>query len=110
MTESSPPDRPARHWAWLVVVALLLLGAVLCSRHTTRPEPEPRVIRSDSVADAAAVGMCALNRDTGNMEGRIVGIASPAPDEPARYRVRRLDNPAAEYLMFPTDVQVVRCP
>jgi hypothetical protein len=92
---------PGRGW---VLLALALLGC-----EGGEPERAPRLIGGDSLPDPAAVGLCALERESGVVRGRIVRVVRTAASDSARYLVRDLQNPAAEYVVDPATIHLVEC-
>lgn len=69
----------------------------------------PAYVLSDTLVHAEAIGLCAVTRETGILQGMIVGIDSTNAERPAEYRIQRLGNAAAEYLQTPKTLYVVRC-
>jgi hypothetical protein len=78
-------------------LALLLVGASLLARWTQPVEPDPVIISqvdpqtTTPMSPAEAIGLCAIRRDTGVLEGRVTGVAEGATPEETRYRVEALD-------------------
>lgn len=89
--------------------ALLLVFLALASRSRPAEVVEPEFVLSDSVADPQAVGMCAMSRATGAVEGNIVGLTGSEGEDFHQFRVRSRTNPGAEYVMDAAHVQVVNC-
>lgn len=88
-------------------VALLVSAWILLTDPSSSALPE--YVVSDSLIHAEAVGLCAVSRETGVLQGVIVGVDSVHASRPPQYRIQRLNNPSAEYLHVPTAVYVVRC-
>jgi hypothetical protein len=62
---------------------------------------DAELIASDSVGDPRAVGMCAMNRETGEVVGVIVALSEPDAAGRRSFHVRSRRNPHAEYVMAP---------
>jgi hypothetical protein len=73
----------------------LLLTAAACA---TGEEPEPLIISTLDAADDTvvvppeAVGMCAVNRRTGALEGQVVAVLEAEGEDAARYEVVALND------------------
>lgn len=93
----------------LLAVGAALVVAVFASRSRPAVREVPELVRSDSVADPDAVGMCGMNRRTGQVEGRIEALVQREGRDRPHFRIRSLTNPSATYVMDPADVQVVEC-
>jgi hypothetical protein len=95
----------------LAGLALLLLLALAVFMARSRPPraAEPDLVRSDTIADPSAVGLCARNRESGAVEGRIEALVELEGSDRPHYRVRHLTNPGAVHIMNPAAVQVVKC-
>jgi hypothetical protein len=93
-----------------VAVAVLLVFLVMATRSRPPAEIEYDIVYSDSVPDPSAVGMCALGRDSGTVEGEIIGLVERQGSDKQHFRIRSLTNPGAEYVMEAGYIQVVKCP
>jgi hypothetical protein len=91
-------------------VALLLVFLTLATRSRPPVEIEYDIVYSDSVPDPRAIGMCAMGRASGTLEGQIVGLVERQGSNHHQFRIRSLTNPGAEYVMDAGSVQVVKCP
>jgi hypothetical protein len=91
-------------------VALLLVFLAMATRSRPPVEIEYDIVYSDSIPDPSAIGMCAMGRASGAMEGQIVGLVERAGSEKRQFRIRSLTSPGAEYVMEAGSVQVVKCP
>lgn len=89
--------------------ALFLAAALWLGARGEERDESPSVILSDSTARPDAVGMCAMDRETGAVEGRIAAIAPAPVTGELRYRIERLDNPGVSNLVAPAAVQIVAC-
>jgi hypothetical protein len=97
----------------LGAVLLLLLVWFLAGVQGSRPPAERlgdgRLIEADTLPDADAVGLCAVLRASGVVEGRIIGITGSPGTERPRYRIQSLTNPAVEHAVDPRAIRVVPC-
>jgi hypothetical protein len=98
---------------WLLAaaaVALLLIFLAVATRSRPPVEIEYDIVYSDSIPDPRAIGMCAMGRASRTVEGQIVGLVERPGSDRHQFRIRSLTNPAAEYVMDASNVQVVKCP
>jgi hypothetical protein len=93
-----------------VALALLLIFLAIATRSRPPVEIEYDLVYSDSVPDPRAIGMCAMGRASGTLEGQIVGLVGRQGSDQHQFRIRSLANPGAEYVMDASSVQVVKCP
>jgi len=76
---------------------------------------EPIIISTlDAAADtvlipAEAVGMCAINRKTGLLEGRVVRVLESSAENETRYEVESLENPERSSHMRASAVHLDLC-
>ena len=81
----------------------------------TPAEPPPRIVSSppaDTVpvaADPNAIGLCALNRTSGALEGQIIGIGSPSAADAPRYHVQTIDERRQTLYVRPEAVVIDHC-
>ncbi|CAN5616789.1 hypothetical protein BH23GEM6_BH23GEM6_02670 [soil metagenome] len=96
----------------VAIASLIVLLAFIVMAARSRPpkQVEPEMVYSDSIGDARAVGMCAMGRESGTVEGIIVGMIRQEGHQRLQFRVRSQQNSSAEYVMDASSVQVVTCP
>jgi hypothetical protein len=77
---------------------LVLLAGAKWMTAEAPPRAAPEVMMFSPAPDTLplqareeAVGLCALNRASGTLEGEVVGVIRPPGDAPARYEVRAGD-------------------
>jgi hypothetical protein len=98
-----------------VAVALLLVGASLLARWTRLEEPDPVIISAvdpqttTTMPAAEAIGLCAIRRETGALEGRVTDVAEGATPEETRYRVEMLDGSGRSFHLRSTAVHLDLC-
>ncbi|CAN5727036.1 hypothetical protein BH23GEM3_BH23GEM3_26860 [soil metagenome] len=107
-------DSVGRRVAIVAAITAVVVGAVwLFGRSAAPAEPAPRIVSSPpadtvaAVADPNAVGLCALNRVTGVLEGEIIGIVPGA--DGARYHVAALDERRQAFHVRPAAVVLDHC-
>lgn len=95
------------------VITAVIVAVWLFGRSSAPPEPAPQIVSSPTVesvpadADPNAIGLCALNRVSGVLEGQIIGIV-PAQGG-ARYHVQALDDPRQAFHVRPEAVLLDHC-
>ncbi len=96
----------------LAAAAAIVLIVFLAMATRSRPPAvmEYDIVHSDSIPDPSAIGMCALGRASGTVEGEIVGLVERQGSEKQHFRIRSLTSPGAEYVMEAGSIQVVKCP
>jgi len=103
-------EKQRRVSVWIASLILLLSFLVVAARSRPPKQIEPEFLYSDSIADPRAIGMCALGRQSGVVEGIIVGVVRQEGKDRLQFRVRSQQNATAEYVMDASSVQVVVCP
>jgi hypothetical protein len=96
-------------------LVVLLVAAALLLAGRGAAEPEPTIISAhdpdtaEPVVTPEAVGMCALNRRSGALEGTIVGVADGVPAGEPHFVVRSLDGTGREYRIRSAAVHIDLC-
>lgn len=101
---------------WGGVLALVAVAAIVLALWPWSVEPEPRMVSTvdPQKFDAApalteVVGLCALHRETGALEGRIVDVVESGTVDEPRFAVRVLDGSEREYHVRVGSVHLELC-
>jgi hypothetical protein len=98
----------------LATLVLLLLGASMFARWTRPVEPDPVILSQADPQTAAtdpseAIGLCAVGRTSGVLEGRVTDVTPGETPDETRYRIEALDGSGRSFHLRATSVHLDLC-